>query len=220
MAENKYLKDNNKKEPVVKEQIVPVATAKIKKKGVGGKIKFSGDAKEVRDSIVMDTIIPAIKDGIYEVITGFIDGMLYGDDYRGSSRRRRRSGGSSYEKSGSYTNYYKNKDRDRDRDRDDRRRRDNKLDLDNIEFTDEDYSAGENRAKAKTVKEKMINRIEMYEDGATVQDLYEFCSISCSDWMASNWGWTDAEMFERECYIRNVRGGAVMSVPPPKPIEN
>lgn len=227
MADNKYLKKNDPQPPVEREKIEPIVKAQVKKKGIGSKIRgffFSGDAREVRDSIIMDTVIPAIKDGIYEVITGFIDGMLYGDEYYGGDRRRRKrkSGGSSYEKS-SYTNYYKtsNKDRDRDRDKDRDRDRDKRkrLDLDNIEFTNPDYSAAENRALAKEVKEKMINRIDRYEEGATVQDLYEFCDISCDDWMASNWGWDDADEFAAECYIRNVRGGAIMSVPSPKPIE-
>lgn len=225
MADNKYLKTNDSKLPVEKEKIEPIVEASLKKKSLGSKIKgffFSGDAREVRNFIVTDTIIPAIKDGIYEVITGFIDGMLYGDDaYGGSRKRRRRSGGSSYEKS-SYTNYYKTSSRDRDRDRDHERDRDRatSLDLDNIEFCNPDYSAAENRAKAKAVKEGMLRRIEMYEDGATVQDLYEFCRITCRDWKASDWGWTDADEWERECYIRNVRGGAIMSVPSPKPVDN
>lgn len=220
MADNKYLKASMP--PAEKEKIEPIVEAKLQKKTLGSKIKnffFSGDAREVRSYLVRETIIPAIKDGIFEVITGFFDGMLYGDDSYGGSRRRKRKsgGGSSYERS-SYTDYYKNSSKDRDRDRD-RRNEPESLDLDNIEFTSDKYSAPENRAKAKKVKEGMIRRIEMYEDGASVQDLYEFCGISCRDWKASDWGWTDAEEFSRECYIRNVRGGAIMSVPPPKPID-
>ena len=105
MAENKYIKKTEEKADE-KEAITPVVTnAKLKKKGVGTKFKeflFSGDAREVKKDIIENTIKPAIIDGIYDVITGFIGGMLY-DEPR---RRRRRSGGNSYEKS-SYTNYYK-----------------------------------------------------------------------------------------------------------------
>lgn len=220
MADNKYLKQNNQP-PAVKEKVEPVVEAKLAKKSLGTKIKgffFSGDAREVRGYIVRETIIPAIKDGIYDVITGFIDGMLYGDDYYGGSRRRRKSNKSSYERS-SYTDYYKNTSRDRDRDRDRERNKPTQLDLDCIEFLNSDLTTPENRAKAKEVKQKMVNRIDMYEDGASVQDLYDFCGISCPNWKASEYGWTDADAFERECYIRNVRGGAIMSVPPPKPID-
>ena len=213
MAENKYIKKAEEKAEE-KEAVTPVVTnAKLKKKGVGTKFKeflFSGDAREVKKDLVENTIKPAIIDGIYDVITGFIGGMLY-DEPR---RRRRRSGGSSYEKS-SYTNYYKT-EKKIDRVSDSGRSSSKRLDLDNIEFLDDSKDQRENWEDAQKVKYGMINRINRYTDGATVQDLYDFISQTCPDWMGVDYGWDDAELFESECIIRKVRGGAIMSVPPPK----
>ena len=214
MAENKYVK---KTEEVAeeKEAIKPITTnATFKKKGVGSKLKefiFSGDAKEVKRDLVENTIKPAIIDGIYDVITGFIGGMLYDDPGR---RRRRRSGGSSYEKS-SYTNYYKT-EKKIDRVASSSSQNGKRLDLDNIEFLDEDKTQRENWEDAQRVKYGIINRINRYTDGSTVQDLYDFIGQTCPDWMGVDYGWDDAEYFDQECVIRKVRGGAVMSVPPPK----
>lgn len=216
MAENKYAKKAEEK-PVEKEAIKPITKTapKIKKKGVGAKFKefiFSGDAREVKNDLIKDTVIPAIKDGIYEVITGFFDGMLYGEG-GGGKRRKRRSSSSSYEKT-SYTNYYKTSSRDRDVE--DRRSRSTRLDLDCIEFCDPDKSQRENWSDATEVKYGMINRINKYTDGASVQDLYDFCGMTCPDWLGVDYGWDDADEFEEECIIKKVRGGAIMSLPAPK----
>ena len=65
----------------------------------------------------------------------------------------------------------------------------------------------------------MVARIERYSTGGSVQDVYDFCGISCPDWNATEWGWTDAEEFEKNCFIKKVRGGAILSLPPPHPLD-
>ena len=223
MADNRYLKDSS--EPpaeVQKEDIKPIAKATTKKKGFFRKTRdflFSGDTRDVKDYIVEETIKPAIKDGIYEVIMSFIDGMLYGDG--GGRRRRKKSSGSSYEKT-SYTSYYKTANKYEEKK--DRRREPEHLDLDCLWFEDDgpevprkDRKTG--YEKAQDVEAGMIARIERYASGASVQDVYDFCGISCPEWNATEWGWTDADRFEKECYIRKKRGGAEMSLPPPKYLE-
>lgn len=220
MADNRYLKETS--EPpaeVQKEDIKPIAKATTKKKGFFRKTKdflFSGDTRDVKDYIVEETIKPAIKDGIYEVIMSFIDGMLYGDD-GGRRRRRKRSGNSSYEKT-SYTSYYKTANKYEEKK--ERRREPERIDLDYIEFLDPDLSQRENYDKALEVKAGMVTRIERYSTGASVQDVYDFCGISCPDWNATEWGWTDADSFEKECFIKKVRGGAILSLPPPQHLED
>lgn len=213
MAENKYAKKTEEL-PEEKEEIKPVTTnVTFKKKSVGSKFKefiFSGDAKEVKKDLIENTIKPAIIDGIYDVITGFIGGMLYDDP----GRRRRRKGASSYEKS-SYTNYYKS-EKKIDKVSSSSSQGQKRLDLDNIEFLDDDKTQRENWEDAQKVKYGMINRINRYTDGATVQDLYDFIGQTCPDWMGVDYGWDDADTFEQECVIRKVRGGAIMSVSPPK----
>ena len=227
MADNKYLKKNDVPEEESKTAIQPVAKASIKKKGFFRRTRdflFSGDTKDVKEYIIEETVKPAIKDGIYEVFMNFIDGMIYGDS--GSSRRRRKgSGGSRYEKS-SYTSYYKTSNKYDKEDRRDRRSGPERLDLDCIEFDDDGPEIPRDRRrtgveKANDVKAGMAARIERYSSGGSVQDVYDFCEISCPDWNATEWGWTDVEEFEKGCIIRRRRGGggAELSLPPPHPLD-
>jgi lipopolysaccharide cholinephosphotransferase len=105
-------------------------------------------------------------------------------------------------------------------DRKERRPAREKIDLDYIEFLDPDLSQRENYEKAQDVVAGMIARIERYSTGASVQDVYDFCGISCPDWNATEWGWTDAEEFEKGCFIKKVRGGAILSLPTPEPLND
>ena len=223
MAENKYQKTQEPKEES-KTAIVPIAKGTIKKKGFFRKTKdflFSGDAKDVKEYIIEETVKPAIKDGIYEVVMNFIEGMIFGESNR---RRRGKGGGARYEKS-SYTSYYKTSSK---YDREDRRERRNgpeRLDLDCIEFWDDgdDIPRDKRRTgveKAEDVKIGMAVRINKYASGGSVQDVYDFCGMSCPDWNATEWGWTNADEFEKGCFIRHIRGGAELSLPPPKPIDD
>ena len=219
MADNRYLKTSEPPAEVQKEPVKAIVKATTKKKGFFRKTKdflFSGDSRDVKDYIIEETVKPAIKDGIYEVFMNFIDGMLYGET--GSRSRRRKKGGSSYEKT-SYTSYYKSSSKYEKDDRRDHRRSQEKIDLDYIEFTDPDLSQRENYDRAVEVKAGMIARIERYATGGSVQDVYDFCGISCPDWNATEWGWTDADEFEKGCFIKKVRGGAVLSLPPPHPLD-
>ena len=217
MADNKYTKEKNVP-AAPKEPVKPIVQASLKKKSLGIKMKeffFCGDAKEVRKAVIEDTVKPAILDTIYNSLSDFLWGMIYGDNYNRKARLRKKN---SYEKTDYTTAYYKNNSRS-SYERNERPKGIEKLDLDCIEFLNPDKSQRENRFDAQAVKEGMINRISMYDDGASVQDLYDFCKITCPDWTADNWGWTDPEEFDRGCIITNVRGGAIMSVPQPHPRE-
>lgn len=224
MADNKYLKKNDDlpSTDTQKTGIVPVAKATVKKKGFFRKTKdflFSGDAKDVREYIVEETVKPAIKDGIYEVVMNFVEGMIFGE----SHRRRKRSSGGKYEKA-SYTSYYKTSSKYDREDRRERSRGPERLDLDCLEFDDDGPDIPRDRRKtgvekANEVKAGMVARIERYASGGSVQDVYDFCEVSCPDWNATEWGWTDADEFEKGCLIRRVRGGAELSLPPPHPLD-
>lgn len=212
MAENKYLKSSEPPAEVQKEEVKPVTKAKVKKKGFFRKTKdflFSGDTRDVKDYIIEETVKPAIRDGIYDVVMNFVEGMIFGE----TSRRRRKSGSNKYEKNSSYTSYYKNSSKYERDDRKERRER-RHLDLDNIEFTDPDKKPKENWEDALDVKAGMVNRINRY-GSASVQDLADFVEVTSDQWMSVEWGWDDVEEFESGCIIKKIRGGAVMMVPPP-----
>ena len=90
---HKYKTENSEKkkiEPVVK------SGAKLRKKNelqkVAGSI-ISEDAKSVKSYILMDVLVPAIKDAIEDIVTNGIRMLLRGDT---SARRSGPSGGISH----------------------------------------------------------------------------------------------------------------------------
>lgn len=219
MADNKYLKTSEPPAEVQKEAIKPIAKATTKKKGFFRKTKdflFCGDTRDVKDYIIEETVKPAIKDGLYNIVMDFIDGMIYGSD--SSGRRRRKKSGNKYEKGTSYTSYYKNTSKYEERE-EKRSRRSSSLDLDNIEFCDPDKSQRENWEDAIDVKAGLINRINRYGT-ATVQDVADFVGVTSTEWLSIEWGWDDVEEFEDQCIIKKVRGGAIMMLPPPRHLDD
>lgn len=217
MADNKYLKSSEPPAEVQKEPVKPVAKTTLKKKGFFRKTKdflFSGDTRDVKDYIVEETIKPTIRDGIYDIVMNFVEGMIFGE----TSRRRHKSG-NRYEKNSSYTSYYKNSSKYEKEDRRDRRESSRGLDLDNIEFCDTDKNARENWEDALDVKAGMVNRINRY-GSASVQDLADFVGVTSDQWMSVEWGWDDVEEFESGCDIKKVRGGAIMMLPPPRHLDD
>ena len=206
MEPNRY--KNNKEKPE-RTQIVAVTEAKVQKKSLGKKFKdtfFCSDARDVRDDVMDRVVIPTIKDLIYDIGVGIFEGFLFGGDRR-SSRRRRRDRDSKE----SYTNYYKtgSSSRDRDRDRDTRRR----IDLDDILF-DKYGGTLDDRDDALNVVRCLKERIRDF-DSALVQDVYDLVNMTAPDYLAVEYGWDSEEDLDSGYSINKVRGGYVLSLPPP-----
>lgn len=80
--------------------VEPTEQAKVKKKSSFGKFLtsiFNSDVEYIKDYIFLDVIVPAIKKGLYDVITNGADMFLYGG--RGSSSKTQNS-------NSSYMQYY------------------------------------------------------------------------------------------------------------------
>ena len=84
---NREEKENKKVEKVVKGKAV------VKKKSEMSKIAstiIAEEAKSIKDYAIYDVIIPALKDGISQLVKGCIDMMFYGE-VRSTSNSRGRS---------------------------------------------------------------------------------------------------------------------------------
>ena len=191
---HKYKTENSEKkkiEPVVK------SGAKLRKKNelqkVAGSI-ISEDAKSVKSYILMDVLVPAIKDGIEDIVTNGIRMLLRGDT---SARRSGPSGGISH------ISYNKAYDR-RDRSSLDRPR--GVMDFDDLILP--------TRYEAEEVLRSLDDLIETYRI-VSVADMYEAAGIRDFEYTARNYGWKDI----RRAEVVHVRNGYWLKMPNVSPID-
>jgi hypothetical protein len=198
--ENYEYKSNShasKKNPQVTEsetkKVEKVVHGGVKTKKKNELTKFasefiSEDIKNVKTYILKDVLVPAIKKGLYDMVTGAIDMALYG----GSGRRESRSTASKV----SYNSYYNRRD---DRRVVDESRTRGCLDYDDIVLTD--------RRDAEEVLIRMDEIIKKY-DIVTVADLFELVGEK-GPYTARNYGWTSLHTAE----VQRVRDGYLLKLP-------
>lgn len=192
---HKYKAENSEEkkkiEPVVK------SGAKLRKKNelqkVAGSI-ISEDAKSVKSYILMDVLVPAIKDAIEDIVTNGIRMLLRGDT---SARRSGPSGGISH------ISYNKAYDR-RDRSSLDRPR--GVMDFDDLILP--------TRYEAEEVLRSLDDLIETYRI-VSVADMYEAAGIRDFEYTARNYGWKDI----RRAEVVHVRNGYWLKMPNVSPID-
>ena len=191
---HKYKAENSEKkkiEPVVK------SGAKLRKKNelqkVAGSI-ISEDAKSVKSYILMDVLVPAIKDAIEDIVTNGIRMLLRGDT---SARRSGPSGGISH------ISYNKAYDR-RDRSSLDRPR--GVMDFDDLILP--------TRYEAEEVLRSLDDLIETYRI-VSVADMYEAAGIRDFEYTARNYGWKDI----RRAEVVRVKNGYWLKMPNVSPID-
>lgn len=173
--ENNSIKNKENKKTVEK---VVKGDVKTKKKSELYKIANSivaEEAKDVKDYVIYDVLVPVIKDTISDLIKGTIDMLLYG---KVSGRSSSRHGGN-YSRV-SYRDYYDDKRSSR-RD-DDRRSRALRYSYDDLTF--------DCREDAEEVLSSMDDIIEQY-DVVTVADLFDLAGVSGNGYTDQNYGWTN-----------------------------
>lgn len=174
---------------------------KVKKKNEVRKfadVFVAEDTRNVKDYLLMEVAIPAIKNTIIDLITNGINMLLNGETSRSGSSRKR---------SGDYVSYreYSNRDRDRSDHHDSGRR--GRFDLDELVFG--------SRRDAENTLEQLDDMIDRY-GWATVLDLYESADLGGSaPWTANKYGWTSL----RSADIIKVRDGYVIKLPKAKPMD-
>lgn len=131
---------------------------------------ISEDINNVKNYILMDVLVPAIKKAVADIVTNGVEMILYGS----TSNRRNSSSGSKV----SYRNYYDNRDDRRD-DRGGSRTRSG-LDYDDFVF--------DSRGEAEAVLSQMGDIIERFKY-VTVADLYDMVD-KVPPFTANKYGWT------------------------------
>lgn len=185
-------KEDSRVREVEKKKVERVVNSRVKtkKKSKFADTFISEDISSVKEYILMDVLLPAIKKAISETITGGIDMMLYGET------RNRSSKGSKV----SYSKYYDDRDRGYER----RRAR--------IGYEYDDIVL-ESRAEAEEVLNSMDDLLERYGI-VSVGDLYDLVGIQ-GNYTDNKYGWTSL----RSASVHRTRDGYLLKLPKAGPLD-
>lgn len=191
---HKYKTEQNKSEKTDEKKVEKVikGTAKVKKKSKLADIFIAEDVKNVKSYVLMDVLIPTIKDAISDIVKGGIDMILYGE-----SRKRSNSTPAS---SVSYRSYYNSNNKPVER-----VRTANPYKYNDVIF--------ETRGEAEEVLSKMDEMVERYQL-VSVADFYDMAGLS-SEFTDNKYGWTNI----RNAEAVRVRDGWVIKLPKAMPID-
>lgn len=198
---NSRVSKQEEKEEVKKEKVEKIVTGVVKSKKKNGFFSsfLSGDFLDIKDYVMQDVLIPAVKNAIEDTITNGISMMLNG----GEPRKSRRSSTASRV---SYRSYYEREDRERDRDRDrGGRSRTSGYSYDDVIL--------ETRGEAEDVISRLDELIDVY-GMASVADLYDLVGIS-GQHTDNKYGWTDVRTAS---HVR-VRDGYLLKMPRAKVLD-
>ena len=168
-------------------------TAKTKKNEVRKfrDVFISEDISNVKSYILMDVLVPAIKNAIVDIVTDGVN-MIFGT----GSGRKKTSG----------SNYVSYRDYSRESRRDDSRASTGRFNYDDILFP--------SRGEADAVLEQMDAIIEEY-GYVTVADMYDMADLT-APYTGNRYGWTSV----RRAEIVRVRGGDyIIKLPKAMPID-
>lgn len=169
--------------------------AELKKKSAGRQLLnsfISEDAGNVKDYIIGDVIVPAVKDVIQDVVTNSISMLLFGDT-RGGNKRNNPSG--SYV---SYNNRYFGGSKPRAA-----ASSSNNFNIDDIFF--------ETRMDAEEALDNLVEMIDRY-GSVTVLELYDSVGLQCPPYTSDKYGWTRLG----NAAVRRTRDGYILELPRPK----
>lgn len=187
-----------------KKQLSQVAEGSLKKPTLGDRIKkvmFSSDGESVKSYLLHDVLMPAIKNTIWEAVTGGMKISMWGQNE--PARGIQRDNGKSYYNYGS--RYVYNREPERDyRPQTQARRTTTPLDFDEVIIPD--------RGSAEHVLSVMCELIDQYEV-VSVSDFHDLVGISAIS-TDNSWGWTNLSA----AYVAPTRGGFVIKFPRPRAI--
>lgn len=157
-------KDKNGEVKKAKLEKIVTGTVKSKKKNGFLGMFFSGDLMDIKDYILQDVIIPAIKNTIEDSVSMMLNGGTRKNSRKPTSSRI------------SYRSYYEREENDRERYR-----------------KDHGYSCNDVILESRTEAEEVIARLDELIDVygmASVADLYDLVGIS-GQYTDNKYGWTD-----------------------------
>lgn len=167
----------------------------IKKKNVKRKLTdifVSEDVSNVKNYVIMDVLVPAVKKAISDIVTNGIDMILYGE----TGRSKKSSSGNI-----SYRDYYSKKDEDR---RYGTSRR--------YGYSYDDIIL-DTRAEAEDVLRAMDGILDTY-GVISVADYYDLVGVDCN-YTDNRYGWMNI----RNASIESVRDGYIIKMPKVSPID-
>lgn len=203
-----YLIPNSHKykaeEGAEKKRVQKVVQGKARKQSETGASKltkalFAEDVQDVKEYLVWDVLLPALKDTISDLFKKGIDAMLFGDSRPSSVKRN----GSSSKVS--YSSYYEREKERRNYGGYTRGRRRATHQFDDIIF--------DRRDDAENVLEQLVD-ITMQYGLCSVADFYELAGIS-SEWTDEKYGWGELS----DARVERVRSGYIVVLPKPEPID-
>lgn len=167
---------------------------------------IGGDVQSVWGYVFGEVLIPAARDMVADAVSGGVERMIFGDSSN-SARRSRNRGGSS-----GHTSYNQMSQRPSNNryGRDEPRREISNRARSSHTF---DEIILKTRVEAEEVLDRMDALIDKYE-AATVADFYELCGVS-GNYTDNKYGWFEL----RGASISHVRGGYLMNMPKPEPLE-
>lgn len=176
------------------EKVISGAVTTKKSRGKGLKsILVSEDAGKVKEYVLLDVLIPALKKAIHDVITNGIDIILYGQ----AGVTKNRSTASRI----SYASYY-------DRESPSRVREEPRAKL-GYDYND---VVLENRGDAEDVLSRLEELIDVYGI-ASVADLYDLVGLS-GNFTDNKYGWKDL----RNAQVVRVSNGYLLKMPVARPL--
>lgn len=185
-------KDDKKIERVVR------GTAKVKKKSEVSKLTdvfISEDASNVKEYILMEVLVPAVKKAVSDIVTNGVDMLLYGE----TRSENRRSSNSSNKVS--YRSYY-----------DSNTRRSSETPRERTRHSYDEVIIP-TRGEAEEVLIKMEEYLDTYGT-VTVGDFYEMCGVS-SEYTDHKYGWTSMRNVPPPVRVRD---GYIIKMPRALPI--
>lgn len=199
MEDYKPNSHRSKEAPPVKEKkvekVVQGAVKTRKKNGLekAKSVFISDDAANIKNYVVMDVLIPAMKKAISDIVTNGIEMILYGE----TGRTKRSSPAGSV----SYRNYYDRRDDDRRTYKTPTR----------VGYSIDDIVL-ETRGDAEDVLSRMDELVDTYGI-VSVADMYEMVGIT-GNYTDNKYGWTNI----RNARPVRVRDGYLLDLPKPQPI--
>lgn len=173
--------------------------ASRRERGIGGTfadIFLSENIGKVKEYLVSDVVIPAIKETVVTIVQNGIEMLIFGTT--GSSKTTRKSDGGAYV---SYNEYHSSSVKSNRTDTSNRNRsRHNSRDV-----------LFKTRGDAERTKAELVEAFRKYKT-ATFAD---FCYAAKVDytWMEEKWGWYELE--DQDIQVVPVRGGFVIDMPKP-----
>lgn len=183
-------------------QVATAETARRKRR-IGSRLRetfFGGDARSAADHMVLEVIVPGIRDMMFDAMETGLQRMIYGE-----SRRGRRSSTPTYSNLGHVAYNRMSQPSARQSDQALSRKSRSKMDFQDLIL--------QSRSEAEDVIDSMFDVLSRFEV-ISVADLYELTGVQSSH-TDNKWGWTSLQG-ARPRKLRD--GGYLLDLPDPEPL--